>query len=116
MPKELLQLIEIRIKRDTCWRRALESCLKLVITLCYLTTGDSGKTFQYRFLVAHSTFNLIIPETCEAIIAEYMEEAIDLPIILLGLLRSIWPSSKSQCDIVPTELMDADYEFLYVDI
>ena len=55
-------------------QRALEPGLCLAVTLRYLATGDSYTSLQYGFRVAHSTISLIVPETCEAVIQEYINE------------------------------------------
>ena len=66
-------------KTDTFMRKALEPGLKLAITLRYMATGDSYKSLQYGFRVAHNTISIIIPETCEAIILEFIEEYMPCP-------------------------------------
>ena len=45
----------------------------------YLASGDSYKSLQYDFRVANNTIAGIIPEVCEAIIAEFMDECIVCP-------------------------------------
>ena len=53
--------------------------MKLAVTLRYLETGDSYLTLQYDFRIAKNTIALFIPQVCDAIIDEYMEEAIHCP-------------------------------------
>ena len=53
--------------------------LKLAITLRYLATGNSYKSLMYGSGVASNTIRSIIPEVCEAIIAEYAEDVISCP-------------------------------------
>ena len=78
--QELIDRVGPRLeKRDSFMRKALEPGLRLAITLRYLATGDSYTSLQYGFRVAHSTISLIVPETCEAIIHEYMEEVVRCP-------------------------------------
>jgi hypothetical protein len=78
--KEILQRIEGRIKKlDTNYRKALSPGLKLAITLRYLASGDSYHSLMYGFRVAHNTISLLIPQVCEAIIAEYAAEYVPCP-------------------------------------
>ena len=80
MFNELLQRVGPRIeKKDTFFRKAIEPGLRLSITLRYLATGDSYKSLQYSFRVAHNTISKIVPETCEAIVEEYLEEVLSCP-------------------------------------
>lgn len=83
MPKELfdevLSRITHRIEKDTFWRKALEPGMRLAITLRYLATGDSYRSLAYSFRTAHNTISKIIPETCEAIISEYLGEVMPCP-------------------------------------
>lgn len=78
--QELLDRVGPRIKKqDTTYRPALSVGLRLAITLRYLATGDSYMSLQYGFRVANNTIAGIIPETCEAIIAEYADEVMRCP-------------------------------------
>jgi len=71
MFRELLHRVGSQIeKQDTFWRKSLSPGLRMAITLRYLSTGNSYKTLSYGFRVAHNTISIIIPKTCEAIIAE----------------------------------------------
>lgn len=77
---ELLHRIAPRItKLDTNYRKALEPGLKLAITLRFLATGNSYKTLQYGFRVAHSTISVFIPQVCQAIIDEFSDEVLMSP-------------------------------------
>ena len=67
---ELLQRITPRIRKSTRYRKPLEPGLKLAITLRYLASGNSYKSLQYSFRVAHNTISLFIPEVCQALIDE----------------------------------------------
>ena len=49
------------------------------MTLRYLATGDSYKSLQYGFRISHNAICSIVPQTCEAIIAEYGEEVLVCP-------------------------------------
>ena len=66
-------------KEDTFWRKALTPEIRLAVTLRYLATGDSYKSLQYGFRVAHNTISFIIPETCEAIYQVYKDELFRCP-------------------------------------
>nr|XP_034319421.1 putative nuclease HARBI1 [Crassostrea gigas] len=76
---ELLQRITPRIQKSERYRRPLEPGLKLAITLRYIVTGNSYKSLQYSFRVAHNTIALFIPEVCQAIIDEYQNEVFAFP-------------------------------------
>lgn len=52
----------------------MEPGLKLVITLRFLATGNSYKSLEYSFRIAHNTISKFIPEVCSAIYEEYQEE------------------------------------------
>uniref|UniRef100_UPI00358FCE16 CUB and sushi domain-containing protein 3-like n=1 Tax=Myxine glutinosa TaxID=7769 RepID=UPI00358FCE16 len=66
-------------KQDTFFRKALSSGLKVAITMRFLGTGISYHSLVHEFRCPHNTISLIVSETCEAIIAEYMEEVIKCP-------------------------------------
>ena len=78
---ELLTRIAPRItKRDTnYYRKSLEPGLKLAVTLRFLATGNSYKTLQYGFRVAHNTISVFIPQVCQAIINELSDEVLMCP-------------------------------------
>ena len=61
-------------KKRTWWRKPIPPGLRVAVTLRLLATGDSYKSLQYSFRVAHNTISQIVPETCRAIIAVYGEE------------------------------------------
>ena len=71
---ELLQRITPRITKSSSYRQPLEPGLKLALTLRYLATGNSYKSLQYSFRVAHNTISLFILEVCQAIIDEYEDD------------------------------------------
>lgn len=60
-------------------RKALEPGLRLSITLRYLASGDSYRSLSYSFRVAANTIVKVVPETCQAIVDEYLEEVIKCP-------------------------------------
>lgn len=77
---ELLQRVGPRIERqNTFMRKSLEPGLRLAVTLRYLATGDSYKSLEYGFRVANNSISRIIPETCEALIAEFQDELLACP-------------------------------------
>ncbi|XP_034039667.1 putative nuclease HARBI1 [Thalassophryne amazonica] len=77
---ELLTRIAQRItKQDTNYRKALEPGLKLAITLRFLATGNSYKSLQYGFRVAHNTISVFVPQVCQAIIEELSDEVLMCP-------------------------------------
>ena len=80
MFQELLQRLVPRLtKIDTFCRKALSPGLKLAFTLRYLASGDNYHSLMYSFRVPHNTISKVIPEVCEAIIAEFADEVIECP-------------------------------------
>ena len=78
--RELIERLGPRIQaNDTNYRKALTPGLKIAVTLRYMATGDSYKSLQYGFRVAHNTISLIVLETCSAIVDEFMHENIPCP-------------------------------------
>lgn len=78
--REILHRIEPRIKKFGCnYRHPLSPGLKLAITLRYMAAGDNYHSLMYGFRVAHNTISKLIPEVCDAIIAEFAEEMIPCP-------------------------------------
>ena len=77
---EIVRRVGPRIqKQHTFFRKALSPGLKVAITLTFLGTGISYHSLAHEFRCPHNTISLVISETCEAIIAEYMEESIKCP-------------------------------------
>ncbi|XP_066983806.1 uncharacterized protein [Macrobrachium rosenbergii] len=66
-------------KKVTFWRKPIEPGVRVVITLRFLVTGDSYKSLQYLFRVAHNTISHIVPETCRAIVAVFGDEELQVP-------------------------------------
>lgn len=54
-------------KRDTHMRKAITAETRLLITLRYLSTGDSYRSLMLLFRVAHNTISTIVSSTCNAI-------------------------------------------------
>lgn len=67
-------------KKDTFWRKALDSELKLAINLGFLATGDSYKSLMSGLRVTPNTICNFIGPVCWASIAEYAEELIKCPV------------------------------------
>lgn len=61
-------------KKDTNMRKAISAETRLLITLRYLSTGDSYRSLMYLFRVAHNTMSGIISQTCKAIFHSLREE------------------------------------------
>ncbi|XP_066957950.1 uncharacterized protein [Macrobrachium rosenbergii] len=66
-------------KKVTFWRKLIEPGLRVAITLRFFATGDSYKSLQYSFWVAHNTISYIVPETCRAIVAAFRDEELQVP-------------------------------------
>ena len=84
IPPELFQELERRVgprieKQATWFRRPLTVGLKLAVTLRHLATGETYTSLQYSFRVGRSTITKFVPQVCDAIIAEYQEEAVVCP-------------------------------------
>ena len=77
---EILARITPRIqKQDTNFKKAIEPGLKLAVTLRFLATGEAYKSLGTTFRVGVNTISLFVPEVCEAIIHEYLQEEVVLP-------------------------------------
>ena len=70
------RLHPLLLKEDTNMRRAIQPGERLAITLRFLATGETFRSLAFQFRVAHNTISGIIPEVCEAIIAEFGPEVI----------------------------------------
>ncbi|XP_041351150.1 putative nuclease HARBI1 [Gigantopelta aegis] len=84
MPPEMFNELLNRVgprchKIDTRYRKALESGLKLAVTIWHLASGDKYPTLQYDFRVARNTISMFIPEVCQAIVEEYKDEVTPCP-------------------------------------
>ncbi|XP_040193323.1 protein ALP1-like isoform X1 [Rana temporaria] len=65
---ELLELLINRLQRmDTYFRNCLPPVERLIITLRYLSTGQSIASLHYSFRIGRSTASYIIRDTCSAI-------------------------------------------------
>ena len=80
MFEEILERVRPRITRQTInWRLPIEPGLRLAITLQFLARGDSYPSLALLFRVHRTTIGKIIHDTCDAIIDEFMDEAIKMP-------------------------------------
>lgn len=66
-------------KKQTWWRKPIPPGLRVAVTLRFLATGETYKSLQYSFRVAHNTISKIVPETCRAIIEVYGNEELRTP-------------------------------------
>ena len=77
---EILRRIEHRIRKtDTRMRKALTPGLKLAATLRHLASGDKYTTIGYQFRVSKKTVSKFVPEVCQAIHDEFVNEVLVLP-------------------------------------
>lgn len=77
---EILERLRPRIeKQDTNCRLAVSAAERLAITLRYFAYGELYKSLAGTFRVAPNTVSVVIRETCDAIIEEYMHELIKCP-------------------------------------
>ena len=132
-------------KNTTFWRKSLEPGLRIAITLRYMATGDSYKSLQYGFRVAHNTISKIIPETCDAIVLELSDEVMHCPnspeewkevadkfskrwnfhntidgkhvaLRCLPSAGSLYYNYKGFRSVILLALVDAEYKFLFTDV
>ncbi|XP_066949365.1 uncharacterized protein [Macrobrachium rosenbergii] len=129
-------------KQRTFWREPLTPGLRVAITLRFLATGDSYKSLQYAFPVAHNTISYIVPETWRAIVAVYVDEELQVlqqvahrfeerwnfPHVLGAIdgkhirLRNpplggtYYYNYKKFFPMILLAIVDASYKFLYMDV
>eukprot|EP00057_Strongylocentrotus_purpuratus_P028550 XP_011683024.1 PREDICTED: putative nuclease HARBI1 [Strongylocentrotus purpuratus] len=60
-------------------RPPLQPGLKLAITLRFLATGNSFRSLEFSFRVAHNTISIFIPVVCQAIVDEYRQKVFKTP-------------------------------------
>ena len=60
-------------------RPPLSPGLKLAITLRHLATGNSYRSLEFSFRVAHNTIALFVPQVCNAIVQELQDEVFRTP-------------------------------------
>lgn len=67
----LLNLVGPRIvKKNTIMRESISVQNRLAVTLRFLNSGDSYTSLQYLFKISKQALSSIIPEVCEALVAE----------------------------------------------
>ena len=97
---ELLDSLRLRItKQNTSYRDAIEPGLQLPVTLCHLATGNSYVDLGYSFCVGDNSISLFLPEVCQAIIDEVLDEA-----VLAPMTKDEWkaiPEEFQRCWNVP---------------
>ena len=67
------------VQQATTYRVALEPGLKLAVTIRYLATGNSYVDLAYSFRVANNSISIFVPEVCQAILDEFVDELIPSP-------------------------------------
>lgn len=78
--QDILARIRPHIERQqTNLKKPLEPGLRLAMTLRFLATGETYKSMALNFRTGHSSWSNVVPETCEAIIQEFMAEVIACP-------------------------------------
>jgi len=65
--RELLRLIEPKIKKQHVVRSPISASTRLEICLRYLASGDSMSSISFAFRVGLNTVSKIVSETCESI-------------------------------------------------
>lgn len=55
-------------KKDTHFREAIPTKVRLALTLRYLATGDSFRSLHYLFKMSHQIISEIVHETSKAIL------------------------------------------------
>lgn len=61
-------------KKDTKWRTAVPTKIRLALTLRFLATGDSYMSLQYLFKISHQLISTIVYEVCNALIRVLRDE------------------------------------------
>ena len=66
-------------RKDTKWRQALPSGLKLAVTIRHLAAGDSYPTLAFDYRISRHTIAAFTPDVCQAIVDNYVDEVLDCP-------------------------------------
>ena len=78
--EEILHRIEPAISRqNTRWRESIPAGLKLAVTLRHLASGELYPTLQFQFRISKKTITKFVPQVCQAIHQEFVDEVMDLP-------------------------------------
>ena len=114
---EIVRRVGPRIqKQHTFFRKALSPGLKVAITLRFFGTGISYHSLAHEFRCPHNTISLVISETCEAIIAEYMEEsAVEVALSPGGTLRSVATVTAGGATFLPCTLLPPFPPLIMID-
>ncbi|XP_072400389.1 uncharacterized protein [Diabrotica undecimpunctata] len=131
----LLSLIkDVITKIDTHYRRAVTPAEKLAVRLRFLLTGDSFVTLSYNYRLGHSTVHSIVREVCGTIVKNCLRVFIPMPstedwTTIAHGFETKWnfPNCIGAIDgkhceifaphnIVLLALVDANYEFIAVDV
>lgn len=81
----LLELVQPKIeKKDTNMREAIPASQRLFITLRYLASGMDLEDLKFTCAIAPQTLELIIMETCSAIIVAFKDN-IQVIVFILNL-------------------------------
>lgn len=77
-------------KKDTRMRKAISAEVRLAITLRYLSSGDSFRSLELLFRVAHNTISGIVSATCKAIysvlLPDFLKVGIKMNKIQVGVI------------------------------
>ncbi|XP_041373483.1 putative nuclease HARBI1 [Gigantopelta aegis] len=80
MYDELVQRVGPRITKERTWyREPLDPGLKIAITLRHIASGTKYAAMKFGCRVPHNTQSLAVREVCQAIIDEYLDEAMTCP-------------------------------------
>lgn len=76
----LLSLVEEEIRpKVSNFRQGLSAEQKLLITLRYLSTGDSQQSQSFNFSIGRSTVSSVIKQTCAVIWSKLGEHYVQFP-------------------------------------
>ncbi|KAK5648279.1 hypothetical protein RI129_003171 [Pyrocoelia pectoralis] len=115
---KLLKLVEKRItKLDTSFREAISAQDKLIITLRFLATGETYRSLMYTFRVSKSTISLFVPLSKWN--TPNVVGAMDGKHVVLRAPRSAgstFYNYKGDHSSVLLAVVDANYQFIYIDV
>ena len=85
---EIFQRVRGRITKQYTWyRKLLEPCLKLAVTLRHLASGYRYADMKFGWRVPANTISVIVREVCKAIVDEYLDEVMTPPTTPEGWLQ-----------------------------
>ena len=80
MYDELVETVGPRITKQRIWyRELLDPGLTIAITLRHIASGTKYAAVKFGWRVPHNTQSLAVREVCQAIIDEYLDEAMTCP-------------------------------------